>query len=204
MDNHDKFRCPHCGSDNTASIPLVYKRGHATGTATHTEIVGYDVKTTTTTYADGHSETKETGRTPIYGDVKHDTYTMTDLAAEVAPPQKPQKPAKEDIGGFMSALCILLIFGISFFITGRILNFLPIESTFICLFLGLIIWWLFNSAIARIFDKIYFNLSGINQRYAVALQQYHESLANYRKDYKAWKKSYICMRCGHIFYLDDN
>ena len=31
--------CPNCGSENTVSVPLMYKRGHATGTATHKEIV---------------------------------------------------------------------------------------------------------------------------------------------------------------------
>ena len=35
--------CPNCGSENTVSVPLVYKRGHATGTATHREIVGYEI-----------------------------------------------------------------------------------------------------------------------------------------------------------------
>ena len=101
MANNEKFNCPHCGSDNTVSVPLAYKRGHATGTATHMEVVGYDVQTTTTTYSSGYSETHETGRTPIYGPVKHDTYTITDLAAEVSPPEEPTKPVMKEKDGFI-------------------------------------------------------------------------------------------------------
>ena len=40
--NDNKFDCPHCGSSNTASMQNLYKTGHATGTATHTGVVGYN------------------------------------------------------------------------------------------------------------------------------------------------------------------
>ena len=88
----NKYSCPNCGSGNTASIPLVYKRGHATGNATHREVVSYNVQTTTTTHSQGHKETEETGRTPVYGNVTRPTYTETDLAKEVAPPTPPDEP----------------------------------------------------------------------------------------------------------------
>ena len=83
MENNH-LACPNCRSENTAAVSLVYKRGHATGTATHREIVGYDVETTTTTYADGSKTTEETGRHAVYGDVTRPTYTVTDLAREIA------------------------------------------------------------------------------------------------------------------------
>lgn len=204
MDNNDKFRCPHCGSDNTASFQVVYKRGHATGTAVHTEVVGYNVETTTTTYEDGYSETKETGRTPVYGDVKHDTYSMTDLAAEVAPPEEPKEPTKEDLGCLSTIIFYLILFAISLCITEQILKFLPIESTWLNLLLGIPIWWFFIVNIGKIFVKINLKVSGIEQRYEMALQEYNESLADYKEKYREWEKSYICMRCGHRFYVDDN
>ena len=89
MENNH-LACPNCRSENTAAVSLVYKRGHATGTATHREIVGYDVETTTTTYADGSKTTEETGRHAVYGDVTRPTYTVTDLAREIAPPPEPK------------------------------------------------------------------------------------------------------------------
>ena len=81
MQDFSKFNCPHCGSDNTASMSLVYRRGHATGTAVHTEVVGYDVTTTIHTRSDGSTYTDES-RSPCYGNVTRDTYTETDLAKE--------------------------------------------------------------------------------------------------------------------------
>lgn len=202
MANNDRLNCPHCGSDNTVSVPLAYKRGHATGTAVHTEIVGYNVETTTTTYGDGHTSTRETGRTPIYGNVKHDTYTMTDLAREIAPPEEPEKPTREDIGSFTSWIGVFVIFGSSFFITGEILSLFSFNSGITNFFIGFIMWCGLNYAGAKIFDKIWFDITGKNKRYKQALEDYDKELLNYREACRNWENSYICMRCGHRFFIE--
>ena len=33
------YVCPVCGSDNISRVPLLYKKGHSTGTSVRTEVV---------------------------------------------------------------------------------------------------------------------------------------------------------------------
>lgn len=199
MNDHDKFKCPHCGSDNTVSIPLVYKRGHATGTATHTGVVGYDVKTTTTTYADGRSETKETGRSPIYGNVTRDTYTITDLAKEIEPPKTPEKPLPEESGCLINTISYILSSSISFLGSFVLVGTFFKEKGFIFL---PIIFIVSTFLLFSIFSSIGRKISGKNKHYKIALENYERALARYHIAYRKWEKGYICMRCGHRFYVE--
>ncbi|SFW48024.1 hypothetical protein [Selenomonas ruminantium] len=202
MDNHEKFNCPHCGSDNTALIPLVYKRGHATGTAVHREVVGYDVETTTATYSNGQSETYETGRTPIYGDVKHGTYTITDLAAEIAPPNEPIKPIRDTKRSFVSELGVLFMLYVAYLVTKLISPVFSLGEDLISLIIKFTIWGIVWLVLVHFFDKIWDIVSGKNAKYEKLLQKYEEDLYNYQQECIAWEKSYICMRCGHRFYVE--
>lgn len=53
------YRCPNCGSENTRSVPLVYEEGHYSGSQVAKEVIGQTIQMETTTYADGHKETRE-------------------------------------------------------------------------------------------------------------------------------------------------
>lgn len=198
----NKYNCPNCGSDNTASIPLVYSRGHATGTATHTEIVGYDVEKTKTTYADGHSETKETNRTPIYGDVTYPTYTITDLAREVAPPEEPKKPTPEEFGCFLNGM----IGCISVYISAKIVDFIYnlVQNIFggIGFFIGIVLVLVLSLILYGLLGGLVYTISGRGRRHEQNLQIYEQEMQTYRAKYAEWEHSYICMRCGHRFYID--
>lgn len=187
--NH--LTCPHCGSDNTASVPLVYKRGHATGTATHREIVGYDVETTTTTYSDGSTKTEETGRTAVYGNVTRPTYTVTDLAREIAPPQEPTLSQREHntmTHGCLAFGCLMPIVAfILEFVAYRISGLAGMGNLLAWLVAALIIWKLWN-------DR-----RNTNDANRASKEEYEREMEAYHKKVAAWEKRFICMRCGHIF-----
>ena len=140
--------CPHCGSDNTASVPLVYKRGHATGTATQQEIVGYEVETKTTTYSDGSKETEETGRHAVYGDVTRPTYTITDLAREIAPPQEPNLIQREHntmTNGCLAFGCLMpILMLILEYVVYRMSGISGMTNLLCWLLAAIIIWKLWN------------------------------------------------------------
>ena len=143
-----KLACPNCGSENTVSVPLMYKRGHATGTATHKEIVGYDVETTTTTYSDGSKKTEETGRHAVYGDVTRPTYTVTDLAREIAPPPEPKiKQLEHDTMtvGCVSFGCLLPILSLVISLVAYKFSKLSgLENALTYIAAALVIWKLWN------------------------------------------------------------
>ena len=183
--------CPHCGSDNTASVPLVYKRGHATGTATQQEIVGYEVETKTTTSSDGSKETEETGRHAVYGDVTRPTYTITDLAREIAPPQEPNLIQREH--NTMTNGC--LAFGCLMPILMLILEYVVYRMSGISGMTNLLCWLL----AAIIIWKLWNDRRNTNAQNRASKEEYDRAMKAYHQNIAAWEKRFICMRCGHIF-----
>lgn len=199
----NKFNCPKCGSDNTVSIPLVYKRGHATGNATHQEVVGYYVSQKTTTYADGHKETEDIGHSPVYGEAYHPTYTETDLAGEIAPPQQPQMPVEEDDGCFICAVKGIISFYFGFGSAEIIARFFSWGKEFgITVLYAVLTGILFICGIYWLIDKIWGIVSGKKRRFKQAMTDYVEAMEQYRKNYEEWEHLFICMRCGHKFYVE--
>ena len=190
MENRN-LACPYCGSDNTASVPLVYKRGHATGTATHREIVGYDVETTTTTYSDGSKKTEETGRHAVYGDVTHPTYTVTDLAREISPPQEPTLAQREHntiATGCVAFGCLMPILMLVLeFVVYKFSGISGMTNLLIRLLVAIIIW------------KLWSDRRNTNVQNRLNKEEYARAMAEYHKNIAAWEKRFICMRCGHIF-----
>jgi len=160
MDNNDKFCCPHCGSDNTNPIPLVYERGYASSSTTH---------------------------------------TITDLAARLAPPELPIKPVPAKINsGILLAERLILI--IIFIKLTSLYDSLPLEHFMIISFVLLTLIYL----LSRFFIEKKLSIwTNITRDYELALQSYNKDLSTYHEKFNAWKKSYICMRCSHIFILDD-
>jgi len=183
--------CPNCGSENTVSVPLMYKRGHATGTATHKEIVGYDVETTTTTYSDGSKKTEETGRHAVYGDVTRPTYTVTDLAREIAPPPEPKlKQLEHDTMtvGCVSFGCLLPILSLVISLVAYKFSKLSgLENALTYIAAALVIWKLWN-------DRRTTNKKNRTQK-----EEYDQAMEEYTRRLAEWEKLFICMRCGHIF-----
>ena len=170
--------CPNCGSENTVSIPLMYKRGHATGTATHKEIVGYDVETTTTTYSDGSKKTEETGRHAVYGDVTRPTYTVTDLAREIAPPPEPKlKQLEHDTMtvGCVSFGCLLPILSLIISLVAYKFSKLSgLENTLTYIAAALVIWKLWNDR--RTTNK---KNRARKEEYDQAMEEYTRRLADW-------------------------
>lgn len=201
MQDFTKFDCPNCGSSNTASMSLVYKRGHATGTAVHNEVVGYEVTTVTHMRSDGSTYTEES-RSPRYGDVKRDTYTETDLAKEIAPPVEPKKPEREEIGCLMEGLGIVTGMGIAVEVARTMSNIFGWGQDFSTVGYVILTWcgalYLFCKMMAPLWKFI----TGKNHRFAVAMANYQADLVAYREKYAHWKHMYICMRCGHKYYLE--
>jgi hypothetical protein len=193
-----KLSCPHCGSENTSSLPLVYQRSHATGTAVHRGVVGYDVEITTTTYSDGSSSSKETGRTPVYGNIVHDTYTETDLAKEIAPPQAPQlKQESYDTWttGCVGCGCVmpLVIFFLVLFIEYAVHVHLSNRDQQVIMALGVI-----TLAAYLVYARI-----GTRRRNIAAKKEYDAGMQEYHRKMEIWQKLYICNRCGHRFVVDE-
>ena len=192
-----KLNCPNCGSENTSSIPLVYKSGHGTGTAVHREVVGYDVKVETTQHFDGHIETKEVGNRPIYENVSHTTHTMTDLAREVAPPSEPK--LKEMPNSLVSVGC------------GAIGCLMPITLTIIYFVakyqFNKDIWaWMDYLMYAFIACTVFYLIKaypGMKKANEAVQSENDAEMARYRNRLEAWSRSYICNRCGHKFVVED-
>lgn len=190
MENNH-LACPNCRSENTAAVSLVYKRGHATGTATHREIVGYDVETTTTTYADGSKTTEETGRHAVYGDVTRPTYTVTDLAREIAPPPEPKLRQLEHdtlTVGCISFGCLLPILSLVISLAAyKVSGLSGLGNALIYIAAALVVWKLWN-------DR-----RNINEKNRTLKKEYEQAVEEYSRRLAEWEKLFICMRCGHIF-----
>lgn len=201
MQDFSKFNCPHCGSDNTASMSLVYRRGHATGTAVHTEVVGYDVTTTIHTRSDGSTYTEES-RSPCYGNVTRDTYTETDLAKEIAPPEEPKEPEREQTGCFMVGVGIVTGLGVAVEVTRFVANCFAWGHDFETVCYVVLTWCLAFFVFCIMIDPVWDSISGKNRRFAKAMAKYQEEMAEYQEQYAYWQHLYICMRCGHKYYLE--
>ncbi|MCH3960414.1 MAG: hypothetical protein LKE51_14225 [Selenomonas sp.] len=204
----NKYSCPNCGSGNTASIPLVYKRGHATGNATHREVVSYNVQTTTTTYGDGHKETEETGRTPVYGNVTRPTYTETDLAKEVAPPTPPDEPQLIQSGyDFVALGCgsIGCLFPFLMLVAYVILKYF-IKTPMTQSAWDNVSYLIFATVVFLVVYNIY-TTKKLNTRHkkehAIAMEEYKKQMEEYYRSVEDWQHLYICNRCGCKFRVDD-
>lgn len=193
-----KYVCPNCGSENILSVPQQYERGHSEGVVTRREKVGCS-----NTVRDG----KIVSSTPIYGDVRHPTYSDTDLAKRLAPPKKPVQPTPPPVHKRRPG-CIL----------GTILAIL-LFSFIVCIIHGLIDWLLGGS----LFD-LYFGVGAIavlyiierifpkspkqkrlereeREEYERALAAYPHQMEEYNKRLYEWQHSYICERCNSVFPL---
>lgn len=199
--NDNKFNCPHCGSDNTASVQMIYKTGHATGTATHRGVVGYDNVYKTTTYADGHSEKKLESSTPIYGDITEQTEEITELAKEIAPPVEPQLNITDEssfgcLGCFFTGV---LVWG----------GFNILASIFFAVISNGSIWEVIKLALLvygpiilliYIIDKIRSKkkLKKIEEQKSLHAQ----AMQKWERDMELWRSEWICFKCGQRFRVD--
>ncbi len=217
MNENSKYTCPNCGSDNTASIPLEYKRGHIYGEETRSELVGYNVEKEKITYKDGHTETKEVNRTPIYQNVTRPTVKLTSLAAEIAPPPSPIEPKPESDGcfvcivkGIISAVVGFMISSVLGTVVGNALfyDFLSdylVKGVVATLVGGILLLLSLVGIAAMVYmwlGEMWFKFSGKKQRFEQEMQVYNEQMIKYREMYAQWEHLYICMRCGHKFYVD--
>ncbi len=210
MNDFSKYDCPKCGSNNTSSLSVEFKRGHVYGSKTTREVVGYEVKEEKTTYWDGHSETKEVDRSPIYQNVTRPTVNLTDLAIEISPPVPPTEPKPAPDGFILSIIKGILSFAIAYFLVScisYISNFLfPFEFKWIwglfVSFLGFLLLLVFCYSFYHMFGQLIFNHTSKKQKFEQDMQIYNEQMNVYRERYAIWEKSYICLRCGHIFHVE--
>ena len=196
--NDNKFNCPHCGSNNTASVQMVYKTGHATGTATHTGVVGYNNTYKTTTYADGHSEKKLESSTPIYGDITKQTEEITELAKEIAPPVKPQLNIPDEFGCLGCLGCfftgVLALGGINFLV-----------SIFIEVIANRSIWEVIKPYLlvyGPIILLIYIIYKIRSRQKLKKIEEQKQAMQKWERDMELWRNEWICLKCGHKFRVD--
>lgn len=215
MEN-SKYRCPHCGSDNTRSFSIIYSEGHGTGVEIHREIVGHNVQSKVTTYADGHKESKVVGSTPVYGNVSNTNSYTSDLAQSVAPPSPPTiTPDKvsgagsENIGELIGGIgCLAPIIA---FLVWLIVSF---ANTFG--FINVADFWDTSWHGAFEFMKIVAEAVSVlivlhciydykNKKIHAEEQRENarQNMEKYRKAKAAWHHSYRCLRCGHSFLVDE-
>lgn len=125
--------------------------------------------------------------------------SKTDLARMVEPPPKPVLKQEEyntlSMGCF-SIGCLIPIFGslicgiLGYFIYDPALRE-SIPTSLFCLMIILLVVFLI---IHRIKTK------GNNR---LAKEQYKRDMEKYNQDLQRWYHSYICMRCGHKFIVND-
>lgn len=204
------YRCPNCGSENTRSVPLVYEEGHYSGSQVAKEVIGQTIQMETTTYADGHKETREVGRSPIHGDVKRSAEGTTDLASKLKPPLKPTRAKRIDkhlvCGGVLTAGCtsigcvtpLLLLavyFGGSYFFPETEIDWTIVKYVIIAIVVV---------SIFRGYRKGKQEEKHDDEARALYEQRFDNSWKNYQQKKSDWEHSYICMRCGHVFVLDED
>ena len=202
-----KYTCPHCGSENTMSVPMAYKSGHVTGYATGREIVGYtDVKVKVTVHSDGSTSKKTSGGDAIYGDVTRPTESYSDLARTIQPPAAPRWYQEEHETALMGCGligCALPLLFTAIIIVGLILEFLDIlpKNTmssisrqldyFAYFLLACVIYFLVKKRIS------------VNKENAMRRERYEKEVSLYRQQYLEWEHTYICLRCGCQFIVED-
>ena len=222
----NKYTCPHCGSENTSSVPLVYKGGHTTGHATNRELVGYtDVKTEVTVHADGSTSTKTSGGDAVYGSVTRPTESYSDLARTMPPPTKPEfHEKKREAGEFLGCItflfCAGVVVSIGIYVFDNfdfIRNVLINSETWLKAELGktttsvlglavVFISWFFATGcmtglLAELHNKFFAMIyKAENQR---RREEYEKNMEIYRQERWEWEHSYICLRCGHRFFVDE-
>ena len=224
MDNN-KYNCPKCGSENTSAVSLVYKNGHTTGHATNKELVGYtDVKTEVTVHSDGSTSTKTSGGDAIYGNVTRPTESYSDLARTVPPPTEPQFQEIKS-GGSGCIGCIGFVVGLAIvqYVLSLAENIVAIKNLETIIFnwlnaecgkiFGTLLWIaicfviFFLGALsivaffANLYDKFFtWKHNSENQRLR---EEYEKDMAIYRQERWNWEHTYICMRCGEKFIVED-
>ncbi len=197
--SNDKFKCPHCGSDNTRNVEVIYREGHSTGTARSREITGFTaVKTSVRIDYGGEKHVSQSGGDAIYEDVERPVVTTSDLARTIAPPPHPNLELEkmpsiwQSIGIFLFTVPVYYIGAviILFYFLPSVWNFLPTSA--------IIIFCILFSLFTASFERI------INTRTNKERQQkYDAEMPAYRKAYDHWRHHYLCLRCGHKFYVDD-
>lgn len=190
------YVCPVCGSDNISRVPLLYKKGHSTGTIVQTEVVGHETQYEKTEHRDQwgnvvKTEKKAVGSTPIYGEVERPSEHLTDLAKEVAPPVPPT-PLKKDPGSIETFFSLVLLCAL-----GIVLYSLYTASFSLSEDWKYLVVVVASAYCARIGnrEKKKNNLEIAEQNAAAEKQ--------YELDYAAWEKEWLCMRCGSRFSLEE-
>lgn len=190
------YVCPVCGSDNISRVPLLYKKGHSTGTIVRTEVVGHETQYEKTEHRDQwgnvvKTEKKAVGSTPLYGEVERPSEHLTDLAKEVAPPVPPT-PLKE------ASACIEIVSGLVFFYwLGNLLNLFHVDR------FSLFEDWTY---LVVIVVSGYLTIWGHRRKKKKNLEIAEQNAAaekQYELDYAAWEKEWLCMRCGSRFSLEE-
>ena len=112
----------------------------------------------------------------------------TDLAREVAPPEKPQEPGAGCIAWFV----YIAVFICALPIVGWIIGFLFFDKP-----LRDVVSAVLNFGQALIGPLFLLLLVRLGHHREV--RKYHEKMQVWQEKYDAWTKQYICMRCGNIF-----
>lgn len=196
---HNAFTCPNCGSDNTMMMSMVYANGHATGKMMNYEVVGYNVEHETVTRSDGSTETKEVGRSPVYGNVSRPAHMTSDLAKMVAPPEKPVfKPVDNDnwFIGCGSIGCLFPIIGL----IGTMIAYHEIPDKAQADSVMNVVGYIF---LAALFLFLMMNRRKTKNKNKKIKEQYDRDMEEYNRALEEWRHYCICMRCGYRFRIND-
>ncbi len=115
----------------------------------------------------------------------------TDLAKEVAPPEKPQRPESGCIMCLVYFIAFICALPIICWIIGYLFFDKPREE---------VIEALSNLGQALILPILLWGLAKVVHR--INVKRYEREMQEWKRKYDEWVKQYICMRCGHIFSME--
>lgn len=191
MGDFCKYACPECGSENTMAMSMVYKHGHA-------------YRKSDRKYCSGHKVDENGRKVPVFENVTYGVYMESDLAAESAPPEKPEVPKEEKTGCLMGGMIFLTAAGIAVELTADIAALLGWEGSFKAVMQVFGTWCATTCAIGWLMDKVWSYISGKKFRYARAKEQYKTDMDRYHEEYDYWTHMYVCMRCGNKYYMGED
>lgn len=202
-----KYTCPNCESENTRLVSQVFAEGYSTGQRTKQEYVGDNVEYTTKVYEDGHKETKETNRTRVYEMVTRPTYSISELARDVAPPLPPPQPVPHQVNGDAGLIgCMGIGCGIPFALVASLvllpkeIKSIPNIYPYIAVAVVLIV---VASIIQNKHDTRKEN-ERLKQQFNQEYLEYQKQYAKYQQRYSEWEHTYICLRCNSRFQVNDD
>lgn len=169
-ENKKIFVCPRCNSGDIRKCSVIYKNG-VTNYHYSSEITG--------------SVGDIFNQQSFSGDMETTGTSMTDLARQAAPPQKPEDVTMA--GGIVTISIILWIFPIvmSLYYDGIVATISGVIDILSQNPIVFIVWFLI------VFVSFYLE----------KMHQYYKDNV-YPKKYRDWCNSYICMRCGNHFVMN--